>query len=97
MSSAETLVFLGDAEQRAGSFAAAMRYYQKAIVLLRSLGERWLLSLAELQLGHIALEQGDYATAWTQIEQWLMLGRESETTSVCLFGNNLRRSCPLQR
>lgn len=73
---AETLVLGGDAETRAGNFAAARQAYTAAIDLLRPIGERWLCSLAEVQLGLVDLAQGRYVEAWPHIEQWLRLGQE---------------------
>ena len=73
---AETWVLLGDAETRAGNFAAARQAYSAAMDLLLPTGERWLCSLAEVQLGLVDLAQGRYAEAWPHIEQWLRLGQE---------------------
>jgi predicted ATPase len=73
---AETLVLVGDAEQRNGNLGAATHYYEEAKMRLQALGERWLLSLAEFELGVIALAQEDYERAWPQIEQWLTMARE---------------------
>jgi len=73
---AETVFCWGYGERRLSDLAAAASHYTECLTWVQPLGDRWLRTLAISHLGIIALEQGHYDTAWTQIEQRLQSGRE---------------------
>jgi predicted ATPase/class 3 adenylate cyclase/Tfp pilus assembly protein PilF len=70
------LFIFGDATV-ASDPVAAQRAYEQSIAVFRAAGDDWGMSHALTSLGHLAMQNGDYATARTLLEESLAIRRVS--------------------
>jgi len=71
-------IAIGIAAHTQGDIEEARKFYEESAAICRSLGEKWVLSHALYNLGHIAYDEGDSPRARQLYEEVLKLCRELE-------------------
>jgi tetratricopeptide (TPR) repeat protein len=87
---AETLLYLGEIEQRLGNYAQAASILQEGLTLARQIKSNERVCALLTQLGIVFQQRGNFQQAETAYQEGLKLARSSaDKKSICILLNNL--------